>query len=76
MSRIVRFERHENGPRVYVSRVRLHHWYAGAVTMALGAWMLWDDRQDIPSFRKRVALAPVAGFDPVIGVTTSTHGVW
>lgn len=67
---LVRVDLTPTGPRVHVLGRRVHHWEFGALLMAVGGWLVFDDRRDLP---RRVA--PV-GFNPVIGWTTDTDPPW
>lgn len=34
--------------RVWVLGARIHHGALGVALLAAGAWLMWDDRKDVP----------------------------
>lgn len=55
MTRLIRIEPHENGPRLWLlgDRVRWHHWTSGVVLVAVGVRLIWRDRLDLPYLTER-----------------------
>ena len=84
---LIRVERHELGPRVWLLGHRVHHFHTGALFVILGARLIWGDRADIawPGREDKPAalrhggalLARTPPSAEAIGVTTShDRGVW
>jgi hypothetical protein len=56
MTRLIRIERHDLGPRVHLFGRRVHEYQAGFAAVLLGSWLVLKDWPDLfPATRDRAA---------------------